>query len=139
MQWICGRPLPEQKPRPADAAHTPSIHPVEDEWYLEFDHPMEKAHHLTFVAQVGYEHFRLTRLYPEQTPALRLPRLPRCTLLIGCSEGAVYKLALNAAGVPQLPEAQISGAERAAIRKALLESETPLRLRQYSYKAKSAR
>ncbi|MBQ7858661.1 MAG: DUF2087 domain-containing protein [Faecalibacterium sp.] len=132
----CGRPLAALQPRPAADGHLPTITAVEDEWYLEFDHPMTKQHHLTFVAQVGLDHYRLTRLYPEQQPALRLPKLARCTLLIGCSEGGLYKVVLNAAGVPQLPPVTVTEAERAAICRALIESESPLRLRSYSYKAK---
>jgi len=132
----CGRPLAPLQPRPAAQEHLPTITAVEDEWYLEFDHPMTKEHHLAFVVQVGYDHYRFTRLYAEQPAALRLPKLARCTLFVGCSEGGLYKIVLNAAGVPQLPSAEVTEAERAAICRALIESETPLRLRSYSYKAK---
>ena len=132
----CGRPLAALQPQPAAEGHLPTLTAVEDEWYLEFDHPMTKQHHLTFVAQVGYDHYRFTRLYPEQQLTLRLPKLARCTLFVGCSEGGVYKVVLNAAGVPQLPQVTVTDTERAAILRALLESEAPLRLRSYSYKAK---
>ena len=132
----CGRPLAAQQPQPARAEHLPAISQVEDEWYLEFDHPMTKQHHLAFVVQVGYDHYRFTRLYPEQQAALRLPKLARCTLYVGCSEGGVYKVVLNAAGVPQLPQVTVTEAERAAICRSLVASEQPLRLRSYSYKAK---
>ena len=92
----CGRPLSAMTAQPAEAEHLPTVTPVEDEWYLEFDHPMTKEHYIPFVAQVGIDGYRLVRMYPEQTPALRLPRMGRCTLYIGCSNGNVYKMLLEA-------------------------------------------
>lgn len=88
----CGKPLAALIARPADEMHAVTTQPVEDEHYLTFAHPMTKEHYLCFVAIVGYSRVVLERLYPEQTAAVRLPRVPGGTLYFYCSEhGLFYK------------------------------------------------
>lgn len=87
----CGRRLEAMTPAKADAAHTPVIESVEDEWYLSFAHEMTKAHHLRFVAWLSYDRLLLVRLYPEGDAALRLPQLRRGKLLMNCTQhGLMY-------------------------------------------------
>ena len=86
----CGRNLEALEPRPCDEAHAVTIEPMDGELYLSFGHEMTKAHHIRFVACVGYDRVLLVRLYPEQGGELRMPDLPRCTLYIGCSRDGLF-------------------------------------------------
>lgn len=81
----CGRLLAPLTPRPADAAHQPSLELVEDEYYLRFPHEMSKEHYLSLCAYQGWDRMLLVKLYPEQEAALRLPRMRSGRLLILCN------------------------------------------------------
>ena len=88
----CGRNLEALEPRPCDEEHAVTIEPMDGELYLSFGHEMTKAHHIRFVACVGYDRVLLVRLYPEQGGELRMPDLPRCTLYIGCSRDGLFAM-----------------------------------------------
>lgn len=82
----CGRRLNPMKLTPADEAHRLSITEVEDEKLIAWQHPMEKAHHLTFLAVVGYDCVHIVRLYAEGAQEHRLPRIPWAKYFCGCTE-----------------------------------------------------
>ena len=58
---------------------------------MTFDHEMEKAHYIEFVACVRFDRVMLVRLYPEQGAELRIPHIPRATYYIGCSRDGCYR------------------------------------------------
>lgn len=86
----CGRTLEAMKPVPCDEAHAIRIEPMDGETYLSFGHEMSKAHHIRFVACVGYDRVLLVRLYPEQGGELRMPYIPHGTYYIGCSRDGLF-------------------------------------------------
>ena len=89
----CGRLLSPMTVAPADDAHRLSITDIETEKLLSWVHPMEKAHHLTFLAAVGYDCVHIVRLYPEGAQEHRLPRIPWARYYCGCTEdpGTLYE------------------------------------------------
>ena len=82
----CGRRLSPMTVRPADEMHRLTITDVETEKLLSWTHPMDKAHHLTFLAAVGYDCVHIVRLYPEGAQEHRLPRIPWAKYYCGCTE-----------------------------------------------------
>lgn len=86
----CGRKLSALIPKPADAAHTLTVTPVDDESYVTFDHPMDKGHYLRFVAYVGFDRVLLVRLYPEQGGELSMPRMRGGKFYFACSEHGLF-------------------------------------------------
>lgn len=82
----CGMRLSPMKPRPADEGHALSITDIEDEKLLQWQHPMDKGHHLTFLAGVGCDRVHIVRLYPEGAQEQRMPRIPWVTWYCGCTE-----------------------------------------------------
>ncbi|MBQ4581491.1 MAG: helix-turn-helix domain-containing protein [Clostridia bacterium] len=82
----CGRQLTPMTVTPADDAHRLSITDIETEKLLSWTHPMEKSHHLTFLAAVGYDCVHIVRLYPEGAQEQRLPRIPWAKYYCGCTE-----------------------------------------------------
>ena len=89
----CGRLLSPMTLTPADDMHRMSITDVETEKLLTWTHPMEKSHHLTFLAAVGYDCVHIVRLYPEGAQEQRLPRIPWAKYYCGCTEnpGMLYE------------------------------------------------
>ena len=90
----CGRRLEAMQAAPCDAAHTPHIEAMDGERYVMLEHPMDKAHHLLFVAFAGYDRVTLVRLYPEQDAALRMTAMAHGIWFIGCSRDGLHSLSV---------------------------------------------
>lgn len=86
----CGRRLEAMPMRPCDEAHTLRLEEMDGETYVSLAHEMSKAHHIRFIAQVGFDRVTLVRLYPEQDAETRLPRMGHGRLYIGCSRDGLY-------------------------------------------------
>ncbi|MBC3900762.1 helix-turn-helix domain-containing protein [Acetobacterium malicum] len=71
----CGRKLAPLVAKPADEKHTAVVTDDDGEYYITFDHEMSKAHFISFVAYVSTDRSLFIRLYPEQTAAVRLPKM----------------------------------------------------------------
>ena len=50
-----------------------SIEESDIDYYITFNHPMDKEHYISFAAYVKSDRVLLNRLYPEQSPAFRIP------------------------------------------------------------------
>lgn len=89
----CGRRLSPMTVTPADEFHRLTITDIETEKLLTWSHPMEKAHHLTFLAAVGYDCVHIVRLYAEGAQEHRLPRISWAKYYCGCTEnsGVLYE------------------------------------------------
>lgn len=61
----CGITLPRLEAEETDEEHNICVQYDEDEVYISLDHPMTKAHHLTFLAAVSDMGVQIARLYPE--------------------------------------------------------------------------
>ena len=89
----CGGRLSPMVIAPADDMHRLTITNIETEKLLTWAHPMEKGHHLSFLAAVGYDCVHIVRLYPEGAHEHRLPRIPWARYYCGCTEqpGTLYE------------------------------------------------
>ena len=61
----CGITLPPADPEPADPEHCIRSAVVEDEYYVTVDHPMDRGHHISFLAAVSDQGVQFVKLYPE--------------------------------------------------------------------------
>ena len=98
----CGRKLPPLVALPADEAHAVHVEPIEGDWYVTFDHEMNKQHHLGFVAVVGFDRMAVEKLYPEQGAEARLPRLAGAKLYTYCTAHGL----MRDASPPRMPSAR---------------------------------
>lgn len=56
--------VPEEAEK-AEGGHTICVEVVEDEYYVNLDHEMEKTHFISFLAAVSSDRLQLVKLYPE--------------------------------------------------------------------------
>ena len=71
--FCCGRKLECLRlPEKAEQLDL-SVEESDIDYYITFDHPMEKAHYISFAAYVKSDRVLLNRLYREQSPAFRIP------------------------------------------------------------------
>lgn len=88
--FCCGRKLEHLMPaacgEEANFKKELNLHAeeVDADYYITFEHPMEKAHYISFAAYVKSDTVLLNRLYPEQEPAFRIPASGGGTLYLYC-------------------------------------------------------
>lgn len=87
----CGKVIEALKPKEADEEHKMSVSKVEDDLYIEFNHPMKKEHYVSFVAHIGFDRILMIRLYPEQDAVVRFPLTQRGKLYYYCSEHGLFE------------------------------------------------
>lgn len=87
----CGRHLEPLIPQTEQAEHRVKVAEVEADWYATFDHEMKKEHSLSFLALVSGDQIQLKKLYPEQEPAVRLPRMCHATMYFYCTKHGLFK------------------------------------------------
>ena len=68
----CGITLPPLEAEDADEDHALNIEPVEDEFYVNLNHPMTREHHISFIAALADDGVQIRKLYPEGNAEARL-------------------------------------------------------------------
>ncbi|QHQ59457.1 helix-turn-helix domain-containing protein [Anaerocolumna sedimenticola] len=69
----CGRRLHPLTPIAPMVGHELYVEEVDTDYYITLNHEMRKDHYIFFAAYVYDDLMLLNRLYPEQSPAFRLP------------------------------------------------------------------
>lgn len=69
----CGRKLLPLQPQTCTAEHEIIIDEIDLEYCITLTHDMTKVHYIAFAAYVHADSVLLIRLYPEQSPLIRLP------------------------------------------------------------------
>ena len=86
----CGVSLPALEAEEGEAEHEIHIDPVEDEHYVRLVHPMDKAHHISFLAQVTLDAVRIVKLHPEGDAAARFSLSRGGRLYAFCSHHGLF-------------------------------------------------
>ena len=87
----CGITLPPLEAEEADEDHSISIENVENEHFITFRHPMTKDHSISFVSFVTHRGAQIVKLYPEDTPELRLQLRGRGILYHYCNRHGLFQ------------------------------------------------
>ncbi len=84
--FCCGRKLDYLAPAPSNEEMDISVEEMDTDYYITFKHSMEKKHYISFAAYVKSDRVSLIRLYPEQSPAFRIPVCAGGKLYLYCVE-----------------------------------------------------
>lgn len=88
----CGVTLPPLEAENAGQEHTIHTQLVEDEIFVSLDHPMEKAHYISFLAAVSDQSIQIVKLYPEGNAEARF-KCSRVTKLYAyCKRHGLFQL-----------------------------------------------
>ena len=90
----CGLTLPPLEAELPDGDHAITVEPVEDEYYVTVDYPMEKGHFLSFLAGVSDEGVQLVKLYPEGNGAARLKLRRMKWVYAYCNRHGLFRCSL---------------------------------------------
>ena len=92
----CGKAMQKLIANTTDAAtekHVPIYDVDGDEIIVrvgEIEHPMEKEHYITWIAQVSDTRTERVRLFPEQDAVARLKYIPGATLYAYCNKHGLW-------------------------------------------------
>ena len=87
----CGITLPALEPEEGDEDHPITLEPVEDETFLTVQHPMTKAHFISFVSFVTSDRIQLVKFYPEGNAETRLQLRGRGYLYYYCNRHGLFR------------------------------------------------
>lgn len=71
-------------------SHSPIIEDCDGEWFVKFDHSMDKGHHLAAVFIETYDRLLHVRLFPEQEASLHLHPTHHAKIYVVCSSEGVF-------------------------------------------------
>ena len=91
----CGLTLPPLEAETPDDAHTLSIEPVEDEYYVTAAHEMSKTHYISFLAAVKDGGVELIKLYPEGPAEARFKIARTRDLYYYCNRHGLFKASVK--------------------------------------------
>ncbi len=78
----------------ADENHAAHIETVEDEYYIQISHPMEKEHYISFVLALGDFGAEMIKLYPEGDSSVRLKKRGVRFVYYYCNRHGLFRLKL---------------------------------------------
>ena len=87
----CGITLPACEAEEPDEDHPVVIENVEDEHFITVNHPMTKAHYISFLAYVTSDRVQFVKLYPEGNAQTRLQLRGRGFLYLYCNKHGLMK------------------------------------------------
>ncbi len=87
----CGKQVEALKARKPDAEHVLTVSEIEDDFYIEFSHEMEKAHYIGFVAYVRFDRVLSVGLYPQQDASVRFPKMYGGTFYYYCNTHGLFE------------------------------------------------
>ena len=86
----CGKRLQPLAARKADEEHSLTVQRIETEYFVSSGHPMEKEHHIAFLALVKDDSLLLRKLYPEWELQTRLPFWGHSRLYFYCTQHGLF-------------------------------------------------
>ena len=87
----CGITLPPLEAEEPDEDHGITVENVEDEQFITVQHPMTKAHFISFLACVTCDRVQLVKLYPEGNPETRMQLRGRGQLYYYCNRHGLFR------------------------------------------------
>ncbi|MGN0819551.1 MAG: helix-turn-helix domain-containing protein [Christensenellaceae bacterium] len=87
----CGKPVEPEKINKCDREHLLSVCEIENDFYIEFNHEMTKEHFISFVSYVACDRVLTVKLYPEQAPSVRFPKMHGGKLYYYCNQHGLYE------------------------------------------------
>lgn len=92
--FCCGRKLDQLTAKQDENMPCITAEMSDVDYFITIDHEMTKEHYVLFAAYVKSDKVFLTRLYPEQSAAVRIPDMPDGKLYLYCVKHglAVYSI-----------------------------------------------
>ncbi len=87
----CGIMLPVAEVEEEHEKYQIQVQVIDNEYYVNIDHPMTKDHYISFFAYVTSNHTEMVKLYPEQNAECRFARRGRGFLYAYCNKDGLFR------------------------------------------------
>lgn len=88
----CGHVLEPLQAQVGTGEHEIQAERIENDLYVSLDHPMTKAHNISFIAYVYQDRMTMVKLYPESQPEARIPYRGHGKILVYCQVHGLFSL-----------------------------------------------
>lgn len=88
----CGVALPPLEAECAEGEHEFRVESWDGQTYVSLNHPMEKNHYISFLAQVRFDRLELVKLYPEQMAEATLSDWRGAELYAYCNRHGLFRI-----------------------------------------------
>lgn len=78
-----------------DQEHPIQVSRVEDEYYIEIDHAMDKSHYISFILGVSENGIQFVKLYPEGKAEARLKISHTKSIYYYCNRDGLFQRKLS--------------------------------------------
>lgn len=109
--FCCGRKLERLTPSQDENVPHITTEIVDVDYYITIDHEMAREHYILFAAYVKSDIVFLNRLYPEQSPTLRIPQMPDGKLYLYCVKHGLVMYPVSVKSMTPLTKQIASGKE----------------------------
>lgn len=75
---------------PTDEQHMIFVERIEDDYYVRIEHPMTKAHYISFAAAVSTDRIQMVKIYPEGSAEARFQIRGMKKLLFYCNRDGLF-------------------------------------------------
>ena len=86
----CGRKLNPLEIQKMNDVHEVKIDYLDDDYFLQLSHEMEKDHFISFVAWASFDRVMIVRLYPEQNAELHMYLPRKGDLYVFCNKDGLF-------------------------------------------------
>lgn len=87
----CGKQLLPLEVCKASGTHAIDISEIENDFYITFNHEMTKEHFIQFIAYVAFDRIMMVRLYPQQDPSVRFPKMYGGKFYYYCNKHGLFE------------------------------------------------
>ena len=88
----CGVALPPLEAEECDEEHEIQVEIWDLQTLISLDHPMEKDHYISFIAQVRYDRMELVKLFPELRRLFGLSFWPGGAIFSYCNRHVLFRV-----------------------------------------------
>lgn len=84
--------LQPQEAEAAGSEHAYTIERIEDEYYIQIQHPMTKNHYISFIAAASADRIQMVKLYPEGSAEARFKINGVRKIYFYCNRDGLFEL-----------------------------------------------
>ena len=72
--------------------HKINLENIEDEIFVNLNHPMEKNHFISWIASISFDSVIITKLYPEQNAECRFKKRGQLKIFAYCNRHGLFEI-----------------------------------------------
>lgn len=88
----CGVTLVKAEVEEDNSSHVIECETIENDYYVQINHPMEKDHYISFAAFITTDTVTMVKMYPEQNARCRFTKNGHGYIIIYCNRHGLFSI-----------------------------------------------